>query len=206
MKVSQNLFGETLLNTLGIRAGLEPCDPSATVWTCRGRAVVAGRKVYEQTLTGWGAAPDAFIISDGSGLSRYDFVTPDLLVLVLRTMARDAGHASFFEATLPIMGKDGTLARRMRGTRAEGVVRAKTGSIANVRSLSGYLTTADGERLVFSIIGNNFKAPSATIDAVAEQAVERLVGFSRKAGSTEPGNEIDGRGAGQRPVAPVRSR
>ena len=62
-------------------------------------------------------------------------------------------------ATLPVGGQDGgTIARRFKGTRAEGNVRAKTGSIANVRALSGYVTTLDGEPLVFSIIANNFTA------------------------------------------------
>jgi D-alanyl-D-alanine carboxypeptidase/D-alanyl-D-alanine-endopeptidase (penicillin-binding protein 4) len=54
-----------------------------------------------------------------------------------------------------------------------------TGTIANVRALSGYLTTAGGERLVFSIIANNFKGPAAVVDEVAERAVERLVNHSR---------------------------
>ena len=94
-------------------------------------------------------------------------------------MARDPRHAAPFDATLSIMGKDGTLAQRLRGTRAEGTVHAKSGSMANVRALAGYLTTADGERLVFSIVGNNFKAPPATVDAITDRAVERLVHFKR---------------------------
>jgi D-alanyl-D-alanine carboxypeptidase/D-alanyl-D-alanine-endopeptidase (penicillin-binding protein 4) len=179
MKVSQNLFGETLMTTLGLAAGLEPCPPLATVNTCRGRAIASAQKVYEQVLTSWGIDPGSFIVRDGSGLSRYNFLTADLLVTVLRRMARDPRHATLFDATLPIMGKDGTLARRLRGTRAEGNVHAKTGSISNVRALSGYLTTAGGERLVFSIIANNFKAPSAVIDGIADQAIERLVSFER---------------------------
>ena len=59
MKVSQNLFGETLLSTLGMQAGLQPCQPAATSATCRGRAVTAGRKVYETALTGFGSTSDA---------------------------------------------------------------------------------------------------------------------------------------------------
>jgi D-alanyl-D-alanine carboxypeptidase/D-alanyl-D-alanine-endopeptidase (penicillin-binding protein 4) len=101
-------------------------------------------------------------------------------------MARDSKYASTFEALLPIAGKDGTLRNRMRGTKAEGNVHAKTGTLASVRSLSGYLRTADGERLGFSIIANNFKAPSATIDNIAELAVERLSNFTRAAAGSAP--------------------
>ena len=63
----------------------------------------------------------------------------------------------------------------MRGTRAEGNVKAKTGSLTNVRSLSGYLTTAAGERIVFSAIANNFTTPNATVDAAVEAALERVI-------------------------------
>jgi D-alanyl-D-alanine carboxypeptidase/D-alanyl-D-alanine-endopeptidase (penicillin-binding protein 4) len=168
MKSSQNLFGETLMAEIGLRQGAEP---DATVR--------AARKDYEDVLAGWGVPPAEIIVSDGSGLSRYNYVTANALVTILRRLARDARHAAPFEATLPIMGKDGTLSRRMQGTAAEGNVRAKTGTIANVRALSGYLTTAGGERLVFSIVANNFKAPSASVDALAEHVVERLVAFKR---------------------------
>ncbi len=73
------------------------------------------------------------------------------------------------------------MARRFKGTRAEGNVRAKTGSIANVRALSGYVTTLDGEPLVFSILANNFTQPQQTIDAATDQAVERMANLARAA-------------------------
>jgi serine-type D-Ala-D-Ala carboxypeptidase/endopeptidase (penicillin-binding protein 4) len=69
---------------------------------------------------------------------------------------------------------------RFRATKAEGTVRAKTGSLAHVRALSGYLTTAGGDRLVFAMVANNFKLPTAAIDAVADQAVERLVNYGAR--------------------------
>ena len=74
-------------------------------------------------------------------------------------MYRDPRHRDAFLATLPIAGKDGTISTRMRATRAEGNALAKTGSIANVRALSGYVRTRDGEMLVFSILANNFVDP-----------------------------------------------
>ena len=80
---------------------------------------------------------------------------------------------------LPIAGRDGTLSRRMAGTPAEGNARAKTGSIANARALSGYVTTADGERLVFSIIANNFEIPASVIEQTSDAIVVRLTQFKR---------------------------
>jgi D-alanyl-D-alanine carboxypeptidase/D-alanyl-D-alanine-endopeptidase (penicillin-binding protein 4) len=85
-------------------------------------------------------------------------------------------------ATLPIGGQDGSISRRFVGTAAAGNVRAKTGSIANVRALSGYVTSADGEPLVFSIIANNFTAPQSAIDAATDEAIVRLATFVRKVG------------------------
>ena len=166
MKVSQNLYAETLLKTLGAQAG----DGSAE----------GGRKVVREVLESWGVAPDAYVVYDGSGLSRYNYVTPETLVTILRRIHRDERHREPFLATLPVGGQDGgTIARRFKGTRAEGNVRAKTGSIANVRSLSGYVTTIDGEPLVFSIIANHFTVPSTTVDAATDLAVERLANMKR---------------------------
>ena len=59
------------------------------------------------------------------------------------------------------MGVDGTLAKRLKDTRAQGNVHAKTGFVTGVRSIAGYLTTRDGEMLSFVIIGNNYTAPTA---------------------------------------------
>jgi D-alanyl-D-alanine carboxypeptidase/D-alanyl-D-alanine-endopeptidase (penicillin-binding protein 4) len=166
MKVSQNLYAETLLRTLGTQVG--------------SGSVRAGQDVVRDVLTGWGVAPDAYVLADGSGLSRYNYVTADTIVIILRRMAAEPRHAAAFEAALPIVGQDGTLARRMKGTLAENNVKAKTGSISNVRALSGYVTTRDGERLVFSIIANNFNVPAESIDSAVDAAVVRLAGFSRK--------------------------
>jgi D-alanyl-D-alanine carboxypeptidase/D-alanyl-D-alanine-endopeptidase (penicillin-binding protein 4) len=205
MKVSQNLFGETLMLTIGALAQT-PASPApsgatatattsataaaAPAATAPGSADVgsaamrhhhadAARKVYEEVLSGWGVPPGEHMIVDGSGLSRYDYITANMIVRILRAMAREPKYAATFEALLPIAGKDGTLRNRMKGTKAEGNVHAKTGTLSSVRSLSGYLRTADGERIGFSIIANNFKAPSATIDGIAELAVERLSNFTR---------------------------
>jgi PBP4 family serine-type D-alanyl-D-alanine carboxypeptidase len=117
---------------------------------------------------------------DGSGLSRYNYVTAATLTSLLEHMYRDPTHRDAFVATLPIAGKDGTLATRLRQTRAEGNALAKTGSISNVRALSGFVKTRDGETLVFSILANDFVIPSATINWIADLGVEVLANFSRR--------------------------
>ena len=81
---------------------------------------------------------------------------------------------------LPNAGVDGTIGGRMKGTKAENNARAKTGSIANARALSGFVTTADGEPVVFSFIVNNFNVPQADADAIVDRIVVRLAGFHRR--------------------------
>jgi D-alanyl-D-alanine carboxypeptidase/D-alanyl-D-alanine-endopeptidase (penicillin-binding protein 4) len=67
----------------------------------------------------------------------------------------------------------------MRRSRAEGNARAKTGSISNSRALSGYVTTLDGELLIFSMIANNFDVSSRAAEYLQDLAIERLANFSR---------------------------
>jgi len=167
MKVSQNLYAETLLKALGAsQNGLGTTE--------------GGRIAARKTLTSWGVEPDGYIMYDGSGLSRYNYVTAATVTTILAHMYDDPRHRDAFVATLPIAGKDGTIASRLRGTRAEGNAVAKTGSIANARSLSGYVKTRDGEMLVFSILSNDFIIPAATINYIADLAVETLSNFTRK--------------------------
>jgi serine-type D-Ala-D-Ala carboxypeptidase/endopeptidase (penicillin-binding protein 4) len=167
MKVSQNLYAETLVKTLGAQSGAG--------------SVEAGEKVIQDVLESWGIAPDSHVLLDGSGLSRYNYVTAQMLVQILRHIYVDARHRQPFIDALPVAGVEGgTLARRMRGTRAAGNARAKTGSIANVRALSGFVETADGEPLAFSMLANNFTLPQTTIDQTIDLAVERLANFTRK--------------------------
>ena len=166
MKVSQNLYAETFLKALGASTG------GLGTWE-------AGRRAARRTLADWGIPPDAYVMYDGSGLSRYNYVTARMLTIILERMFKDPRHKDPFVTTLPIAGRDGTISTRMRRSLAEGNAVAKTGSIANVRALSGYVRTRDGEMLTFSILTNDFVIPSATVNWIADLAVEILADFKR---------------------------
>jgi serine-type D-Ala-D-Ala carboxypeptidase/endopeptidase (penicillin-binding protein 4) len=103
-----------------------------------------------------------------------------MLVTILEHFHADSRHLQPVLAALPIGGKDGTLATRMKNTRAEANALAKTGSIANVRALSGYVRTRDGETLAFSILANSFAVPAATVNWIADLAVESLANYTRR--------------------------
>jgi D-alanyl-D-alanine carboxypeptidase/D-alanyl-D-alanine-endopeptidase (penicillin-binding protein 4) len=167
MKVSQNLYAETLLRALGATKG----GPASAD---------AGRRAAADVFSSWGIAPGSYVQADGSGLSRYDYVSADLLVSLLERLFRDPRHRDAFLATLPIAGKDGTIASRMKATRAEANALAKTGSIANVRALSGYVRTRDDETLAFSLLANSFTIPAATVNDIADVAVETLANYSSR--------------------------
>ena len=106
----------------------------------------SARRVVERQMMAWGARPDGFAVRDGSGLSRHDYVTPETITKVLDAMRTHPQFKVFYDA-LPIAGVDGTIGGRMRGTPAQGNVHAKTGSVDKARSLSGYVTTADGRQI-----------------------------------------------------------
>jgi len=162
MKASQNLYGETFLKTLGQRFG-------------RGGTTSAGRVVAAETLTSWGIPEGSYVMYDGSGLSRYNYVSSDAIVTLLKHVWNDETMRAPFMAALPVGGQDGTLGNRMKNTALAGHVQAKTGTISNVRSLSGFVDAPSGERFVFSMIANHFTAGSAAVDEVAEKALLTII-------------------------------
>ncbi len=166
LKVSQNLYAETMARTMGLEAS-------------GSGSFAKGREVVEQVLGLMGIERGGYAYADGSGLSRLNLVSADLVVRLLKYMHRHPSFPQFYDA-LPVAGVDGTIAERMKGTRAANNVRAKTGTLAYVRSLSGYVETADGETLAFSMIANNFLVSSASAEYVQDTALQRLATFSRK--------------------------
>jgi D-alanyl-D-alanine carboxypeptidase/D-alanyl-D-alanine-endopeptidase (penicillin-binding protein 4) len=93
-------------------------------------------------------------------------------------MADPSGKSPFVTG-LPVAGVDGSLSSRMKGTAADGNVRAKTGTMSNIRSLAGYVTTRDGERLAFVIMINNFEGTGGNANEATDAIAVRLATFSR---------------------------
>ena len=161
MKRSQNLFAESIYRRLGFSFG------------DRASAIVA------QVLDDWGIQRNRAIVVDGSGLSRYNYLTASALTDILVQLHQNAADQDLFLATLPIASQDGTLHNRFEGTAATGNVHAKTGSMSHVRSLAGYVETADGERLAFSILANNFSVDPTDVVNAIDDFVSALATMSR---------------------------
>jgi D-alanyl-D-alanine carboxypeptidase/D-alanyl-D-alanine-endopeptidase (penicillin-binding protein 4) len=157
LKVSQNLHAELYLRVLG---RLEGGDGS----------VAQGARVVRQFLIGAGVDPGDIAFVDGSGLSPQDLITPRALTRLLVYAAREPWGAEY-RAGLPVGGVDGTLAGRFTQAPLKGRVFAKTGTISGVNALSGYLTTASGRTLVFSILCNDH-GPE---EGAAVKAMDRVV-------------------------------
>jgi D-alanyl-D-alanine carboxypeptidase/D-alanyl-D-alanine-endopeptidase (penicillin-binding protein 4) len=163
-KISQNLHAEMYLRAA---ARLKTGDPSAD----------AALQFEQDFRVGIGLKEDDVVMSDASGLSRKDLVSPQSEVSLLR-WATEQPWAATFRSVLPVAGEDGTLMDRMKNTPAAGNVSAKTGSLTHVDSLAGYATSTRGAHLVFSFIVNNHdmkpKAATDVIDALTVAMVEEL--------------------------------
>ena len=159
-KPSDNLIAECLLKTVGKHV--------------KGHgSTAAGADVETNFLKRIGADTSEIAIADGSGLSRKNCISPSNLVKILTCMYHHK-YAKVFLDSLPIAGVDGTLKNRMKGTRAAGNARAKTGSMTRVNCLSGFVKTRGGENLVFSIMLNHFQCTRQEVVAVQNKIVSIL--------------------------------
>jgi D-alanyl-D-alanine carboxypeptidase/D-alanyl-D-alanine-endopeptidase (penicillin-binding protein 4) len=166
-KVSDNLTAELLLRAVCIAE-------RGTPGTAQG-----GTYVLRSFLSSAGIDTTKILSVDGSGLSFYNLVTADAITQLLVFMNRQEAVFPLFYASLPIAGVDGTLSDRMKGTPAEGNVHAKTGSISGASSLSGFVTTKDGERLAFSMLMQNFIEPARLYRQAQDRIAALLASFSR---------------------------
>ncbi len=156
-KVSQNLHAEIFLREAAVAAG----HPGSRE---------AGLAAMDEFLTGIGISKDEYQFSDGSGLSRDTLVSPTAITKLLVDMNESQHHDEWLNL-LPIGGEDGTLGSRFAGHPEARAIRAKTGTLDHVKTLSGYADTTANGRIAFSLLVNNFEEPgpavTKTIDELA---------------------------------------
>jgi D-alanyl-D-alanine carboxypeptidase/D-alanyl-D-alanine-endopeptidase (penicillin-binding protein 4) len=111
---------------------------------------------------------------DGSGLSRSDRAAPREVVRLLDRLRDQADFPALY-ASLPVAGRDGTLAGRMRSGPARGRCHAKTGTLTGVSALSGFCTTRSGRTLAFSVLMNN--ANVYTARSIQDRVAQALAGY-----------------------------
>jgi D-alanyl-D-alanine carboxypeptidase/D-alanyl-D-alanine-endopeptidase (penicillin-binding protein 4) len=164
LKDSINLYAEALMR-LNAAAGAFPTNDAAL-------------EGLRKRLDSWGISSSSYQLVDGSGLSRRDAISAEAVLALLERMADRSGMSPFVTG-LPVAGVDGSLAGRMKGTAAAGNLRAKTGTMSNIRTLAGYVTARDDERLAFVILINNFEGTSANANDALDAIAVRLASFSR---------------------------
>ena len=157
---SQNWMAEQLIRTLGAERGEEGS------WS-EGVKVIQDFLVDEVGIDSLDVAP-----RDGSGLSAYNLVTPRALVRLLTFMANGPNAEAYRGALASPGEEDSTLERRLLDL--EGRVFAKTGTISNVNSLSGYLVRDDGSEIVFSILSNGSGLSSSVVRAAIDDVVRQF--------------------------------
>lgn len=140
MKESDNLYAEATFFQLAAAEGQRPAKAKS------------GANAVKKLIQKVRLAPSNYRIADGSGLSLYNYVSPELMTRLLRYAWRNKNISDCLLPTLPIAGVDGTLQGRMKKTSAEGNVHAKTGTLTGISSLAGYCTAPNGHELCFTII------------------------------------------------------
>lgn len=167
MKLSNNSHAEVLVKEMGKEADGEGS------WK-------DGLKVARNQLKSMGLDMQTIMMRDGSGISQVNMIPANEITKLLYAIQEKTWFPAYLNA-LPIAGNEnrmvgGTLRKRMKGTLAAGNVRAKTGTISGTSSLSGYVTTKRGEKIIFSIILNNFveeKGITAIQDKIAVMLAEQ---------------------------------
>jgi len=156
-KPSDNLLAESLVRLLDARGTYD-----------------AGHLRETPFFAGLGVGTQPIDLVDGCGVGRRNFVTVRAVSQLLLGMHRKADWKVYYDS-LPIMGVDGTLKNRMKGTAAAGNVRAKTGTLSQVRALSGYFTGRGGKLYVFSLLMNNFPGKAKTSGDVQDAFVKEAL-------------------------------
>lgn len=161
-KISQNLEAELVLREVGrVRRGSGSRE--------------AGIEELKAMLAEMGAAREDYRFEDASGLSRLTLVTPALVTRLLRFVYLAPAGGAAWAGLLPVGGEDGTLASRFQGKPGAGRILAKTGSLSHTGALAGYLQRGGRPALAFSVVVNNYNAPSTELRRAIDKIVLELV-------------------------------
>lgn len=176
LKRSDNLYAQSLLLQVGVVAAQRnACNRARRPDT----SVAWGLCALHGLLAKAGIPPSSVLLTEGSGLARRDLVTPNAFVQWL-SWAMTQPWAPDLRNALPVAGIDGTLQHRFRNGAATGNLQAKTGTISHAYTLTGFVTDAAGEQLVFSLMLNRYprwevaseyptaSSPRHALDAIAK--------------------------------------
>ncbi|QTR51356.1 D-alanyl-D-alanine carboxypeptidase/D-alanyl-D-alanine endopeptidase [Candidatus Thiothrix anitrata] len=159
-KWSNNVMARHLFLTAGAHTGGEPATLE------KARAAMSG--VLEQA----GIQLDGMVVENGSGLSRQERMSTRQLGQLLEAAWRDP-YMPEFMASMPVLGEDGTLAKRLDDTELRGRSHMKTGTLKDSSAIAGYMLTRSGKRLVVALVYNGNGAGSGVQDALLEWAFEQ---------------------------------
>lgn len=157
---SINLYAEALLKTVGVKLGFQNTTSD-------------GVKAQKQVWQSKGISLNGFRPKDGSGLSTVSGITAENMTDILAKMTNEPTFQPFYQS-IPVLGQTGTVRNLGRGTRAEGNVHAKSGSIEGVRCYAGYFTSKSGELYCFSFMLNRYNAEAGNATKVLEKLMVML--------------------------------
>jgi D-alanyl-D-alanine carboxypeptidase/D-alanyl-D-alanine-endopeptidase (penicillin-binding protein 4) len=158
--VSDNYFAETLTKDLAVHAG-------------RLGSTANGVRAIRNAVSGLGVSLSRARIYDGSGLSLGDRLTAGAVLVVLRQSSRQP-WGWYYRRSLPVAGVSGTLSERMTRGPAHANVTAKTGTLDDASALSGFVTAANGHRLLFSILINHRRINANRAHALQDRICQYL--------------------------------
>ncbi len=164
-KESSNFITEHILKTIGA----ETMGPPGTA--------EKGIKAIERWMNDEGIIKEEFLQKDGSGLSRYNLISPGQITSLLFYLYHRFEYAPEFLTVLPTAGVDGTLSKRMQNEGIKRKVRAKTGTMSGVSTLSGYCVTGSGKVLIFSIMMKDYIAPASYVRNLQDRILQTLIEF-----------------------------
>ena len=190
MKDSDNFYAESMFYQTAASTGHHPAT------------AVDARNITKKLINRLGLDANRYRIADGSGLSLYNYVTVELLVKLLRHAWRTPSIAKALMPALPVAGVDGTLKSRMQNTRAQGNVRAKTGTLTGISSLAGYCTAPNGHELAFAIINQGI-LDKTTGKAFQDRVCQVLCG---ETGGVKEVKGVKGSKGGKKTVQRTKSR